>query len=110
MEKEFKEKNLQFIMNFRNITSQIVMLEQVAKVDSERTYEDMKKVSELIKITEEMFSETRLNQLAFNEVTSKDLGDLKVQVDDRIMKKVDEKCNAIFEKLKKEQNSIWKNC
>ena len=110
LQSDFNEKNQNQTMNVKNITSQQVMLEQISRVDSERTYTDLQNATELIKLNSDMLTETRDTQNEFNLSSANSIKGLETKMDGSLLKKVDEKCNRIFEKVKNEQNSIWQNC
>lgn len=110
LQTDFTEKNLSMTMNVRNITSQQVMQDQLCRVDSKRTYEDLKNASELIKQNVDMLAETRDTQNSFNMSAANSIKSLESTMGGSMLQKVDEKCERIFEKVKKEQNAIWQNC
>jgi hypothetical protein len=82
----------------------------LARTDSERTYQDLKQVADLIKVLESMVEESKSVQESFSTTANTAILDIQDKVDNKLVKKIDEKCDKIFEKVKNEQNQIWKNC
>ena len=108
--KILKEIRVKLSQEISNLNAGLKMVETLAKVDSVRTYDDMRGLAKMIDIVQEMLDEEKDAQDKESEEIRGILQKLDTKIDREVAAKIDRKVNGIFEKMKQENIKIWETC